>query len=203
MTAKPCCKNKNKCHPNNIDSFTSIEIASDSVPTESTTDETWMDKLIIYYPLLVSFMYVFIGAIIIEYPYDEFDGRNFVRSIMGLMLLVFSYLKMLNPGGFIMSFQKYDYLASKCIYYGYLYPIIEALLGIFYLINIAYVFTNTMIIILFSINLAQVYYALRQGKELECACLGSLGFKLPLSKVTIIEDVTMILMAIIMLSISN
>ena len=186
---KPCCK-KNQ---NTI----ILEPIAESIKVE----KNWKNKILLFYPLIISFFYVLLGSIFSEYPFDDFNGKDFLRSIMGFMLIIFSYLKMLNPSGFIMSFKKYDYLTSKFVYYGYIYPLIEIMLGIFILINVFYIFTNAAIIILFSINLTQVIIVLKQGKELECACLGSLGFKLPLSQVTIIEDVIMIIMSIIMLSI--
>lgn len=57
------------------------------------------------------------------------------------------------------------------------------------------VIVNTIAIIFLSINLFQVAYALYKKQTLACACMGNLGFDLPLSYVTIIEDVVMIFMA--------
>lgn len=105
------------------------------------------------------------------------------------MLITFSYLKLLNPSEFKKSFSNY----------GYLYPLIELTLGILYIIE---VLINSLVIFIFTINLIQVGIVLYHGKKLECACMGSLGFKLPLSWVTILEDIFMILMAIIVLSIN-
>ena len=156
-------------------------------------------KIKTFYPLFLTFSYVIGGAIISEYPYNIFSWRHFCRIFMGLLLLLFSYIKLLNPQGFVITFKKYDLFSSKCELYGYSYPLIEATLGIFYIINYAPIIINSIIIGLLSINLIQVIRALHQKKQLECACMGSLGFKLPLSYVTISEDIIMITMAIVML----
>ena len=217
METKQCCKNKiptiletsadthtNTCLEISVGTDTG---SSDNVNKIVTVLETHtnsklsacINKIMVFYPLILSFSYIIGGAIISEYPYNNFDWKHFSRIFMGLLLLLFSYVKLLNPRGFVNTFKKYDIVTYKCELYGYAYPLIEATLGVFYIINYKPIIINSIIIGLLSINLIQVIIALFQKKKLECACMGSLGFNLPLSYVTITEDIIMIIMAAVML----
>ena len=211
METKSCCKNKTISVLEtpvdiSIDTNTvsetylnkTVDILKTPIKTNSKLS-VGINKIMVFYPLILSFSYVIGGAIISEYPYNNFDWKHFFRIFMGLLLLLFSYVKLLNPRGFVNTFKKYDIVTYKFKLYGYAYPLIEATLGVFYIINYQPIITNSIIIGLLSINLIQVIIALFQKKELECACMGSLGFNLPLSYVTITEDIIMIIMAAVML----
>jgi len=84
--------------------------------------------------------------------------------------------------------------------YGYVYPLVEYSLGVFYCLHLYPYTVNGLALFFLVVNLAQVMRALFLKKRLECACMGSLGFKLPLSYVTVSEDVVMIGMAAYMMS---
>ena len=201
MEEKQCCKNKfdieshneiesKKCCSNN-------QINSNNIVINNESD--CYKKIKLFYPLLLSFSYVIFGAIISEYPFNSFNWKHFFQMFMGLLLLLFSYVKLLNPHGFVNTFKKYDIITKKFNLYGYIYPLIEATLGIFYIINFIPTVTNSIIIALLTFNLIQVIIVIIKKEDLECACMGSLGFKLPLTYVTITEDLIMIIMAIIMI----
>ena len=108
---------------------------------------------------------------------------------------------MLNLKGFKLSFSKYDLIAYHIPLYGDIYPLIEFTLGLFYCIKVYPIIINSIAILFLTINLVEVCYAILQKKQLECACMGSLGFKLPLSYITITEDLFMIIMACVMIGI--
>ena len=157
------------------------------------------NKFYKFYPLILTFIFIIGGACISQYNFDIWKWKVFMKNLMGIMLITFSYLKLLNPSGFKKSFSNYDYLAKYVPIYGYIYPFLELVLGLLYIVEIFPILINSLVIIIFTFNLIQVGIVLYQGKELECACMGSLGLKLPLSWVTILEDVFMIIMAIVML----
>jgi hypothetical protein len=194
MQNKKCCKNNTDLVCNNTD----LE-CNNKVISEEPSDE---NKFYKFYPLILTFVFVIGGAAISQYNFENFKWNEFMKNLMGLMLITFSYLKLLNPSGFKKSFSNYDYLAKYISIYGYIYPLIELILGILYIIEIFPILINSLVIFIFTINLIQVGIVIYQGKKLECACMGSLGLKLPLSWVTILEDVFMIIMAIIMLSLN-
>jgi len=184
MSKQECCKSKN---PPDI----SLNISSLAVSVHN-----WS----LFYPLIITFLFVIGAALITQYPIpDSFDYHNFMNNLMGILLLTFSYLKMLNPKGFQTTFAKYDLIAFYVPIYGYLYPLIEFTLGVFYCLHLYSLIINSLTIFLLVVNLSQVGRALFLKKKLECACMGSIGFKLPLSYVTISEDLVMILMAGVMI----
>jgi hypothetical protein len=187
MENKKCCKQN-----------TDLECNNQIVQVETHAE----NKFYKFYPLILTFIFVIGGAGISQYNNETFQRNEFMRNLMGLMLITFSYLKLLNPSGFKNSFANYDYLAKYIPIYGYIYPLIELTLGVLYITEVFPILINSLVIIIFTFNLIQVGIVIYQGKELECACMGSLGLKLPLSWVTILEDVFMIIMAIIMLSIN-
>lgn len=182
MDSKSCCKTEKN-----------PSISLDISPSHSSP------KWSRFYPLAITFFFVIGGASITQVP--SFDVYNFMSNLMGILLITFSYLKLLNPKGFRMSFAKYDLVAFYIPIYGYVYPWIELILGVFYCLHLYSIIINSLTIFVLVINVAQVLRALFLKQSLECACMGSLGFKLPLSYVTISEDLLMIVMASVMIGI--
>ena len=79
---------------------------------------------------------------------------------MGILLITFAYLKLLNPKGFRMSFAKYDLIAFYIPVYGYIYPWIELTLGVFYSLHLYSLVINSLTIFFLVINMGQVARAL-------------------------------------------
>lgn len=199
MENKKCCKQNTdlECNIQTIQENTDLKCNIQTIQ-EKTDDE---NKLYKFYPLILTFIFIIGGAGISQYNFDTWKWNEFMKNLMGIMLITFSYLKLLNPSGFKKSFSNYDYLAKYVPIYGYIYPLIELTLGLLYIIEVFPIIINSLVIVIFTFNLVQIGIVIYQGKKLECACMGSLGLKLPLSWVTILEDLFMIIMAIIMLSI--
>ncbi len=151
-----------------------------------------------FYPLGLTFLFVLGGASITQA--SAFEVRTFLSNLMGILLITFAYLKLLNPQGFRNTFAKYDLIAFHVPLYGYFYPWLELSLGIFYCLHLYSLIINSLTIFFLGINMVQVARALFLKKSLECACMGSLGFKLPLSYITISEDLIMIVMAGVMIA---
>jgi len=109
-----------------------------------------------------------------------------------------SFFKFLDLKSFANSYQMYDLIAAKWITWGYIFPFVELSLGISYLINIAPYTTNFTTFIILLISSLGVIKSNLDKKEIKCACLGSV-FNLPMSVVTIIEDLSMVAMSGLML----
>ena len=92
----------------------------------------------------------------------------------------------------------YDLLAKRIKAYGFVYPFIELLLGIAYLINFEPRITYMTTIILMGFSSIGVIQSVLSKKKIRCACLGAV-FNLPMSTITIVEDLLMVTMAVIML----
>jgi hypothetical protein len=123
---------------------------------------------------------------------------GFMHYFMGFFLVSFATLKLFNPSGFADGFQMYDLLAKHLRLYALLYPFIELGLGLGYLsfYNPKTIYMATIIVFVFSA--IGVVFSLRRGLKINCACMGTV-LNVPLSTVTLTEDIAMSTMAIWML----
>jgi len=126
------------------------------------------------------------------------DVMRWMRHFMAGFFLVFSFFKLLNVQGFAASYRMYDWIAGVWPGWGYVYPFVELALGMAYLLNIAPVFTHSVTLVLMILGAGSVIQSNLSKKKIQCACLGDV-FDLPMSFVTIVEDVLMALMAAVML----
>ena len=92
----------------------------------------------------------------------------------------------------------YDLLAKRLPTYGYVYPLIELGLGIGYLVQGDNLWLNLITFVVMTFSTLGVIIAVSNRQKIRCACLGA-GFNLPMSTVTIVEDVLMAGMALWML----
>tara|TARA_B100001769_G_C21528455_1_gene303052 strand:- start:60 stop:443 length:384 start_codon:yes stop_codon:yes gene_type:complete len=119
-------------------------------------------------------------------------------DFMGLFFIIFSFFKMLDLKGFPDSFKLYDPLAKVIPIYGFLYPFIETVLGVLFLMRIQIIFTLIVCLIILVITTIGVTKTLLSKKSIQCACLGT-HLKLPMTEATLLENTIMIFMSIFML----
>ena len=144
-------------------------------------------------PLFLILTYITITSILINY--NKWDSGNAMLDFMGLFFIIFSFFKILDVAGFKNSFKMYDPIAKIIPIYGWIYPFIEIILGIMFLmrlkINIALIIT----LLILGITSIGVLETLLNKKKIKCACLGS-TLNLPMTEATLIENIIMIFMAI-------
>ena len=124
--------------------------------------------------------------------------HEWMSDFMAGFFLVFSFFKLLNLSGFVQAYRGYDLIAAEISAYAWAYPFIELALGVAYLTRWQPQLTHWATLAVMLISAAGVLNALRKRQLIECACLGTV-FKLPMSKVTLIEDLSMAAMAAVML----
>ena len=151
-----------------------------------------------YKPLILIIAFITGTTLLAQYPFDNFSGMLWMRHFMAGFFLVFAFFKLLNLEGFASSYQMYDIVAGRWKLWGYIYPFVELGIGILYLINLVPVLTNWMPLIILGISSIGVIKSNLDKRKIKCACLGDV-FNLPMSTVTIIEDLTMVAMAGMML----
>ena len=151
-----------------------------------------------YKPLIIIVSFLIGTTLLVQYPFDTFSWQVWMRHFMAGFFLVFSFFKLLNIEGFAQSYRMYDILAIRWKMWGYIYPFIELALGILYLINVAPFFTNFSTLVILGFSSIGVIQSNLNKQKIKCACLGDV-FNLPMSTVTIIEDLTMVVMAGMML----
>ena len=105
---------------------------------------------------------------------------------------------MLDLRGFADSYRMYDIIAKPIPAYGFIYPFIELWLGMAFLIDFQPFFTNIITLVVMSVSLIGVMQSVLNKQKIQCACLGTV-FNLPMTTVTIIEDLLMVVMAAAML----
>lgn len=151
-----------------------------------------------YKPLLIIVGFLLGVTLLVQYPFGTFNGMLWMRHFMAGFFLVFSFFKFLNISGFADSYSMYDIVAKRWKGWGYVYPFVELALGILYLTNVFPLATNILTIIILGVSSIGVIQSVLSKQEIKCACLGDV-FNLPMSTITIIEDVTMVAMAVFML----
>ncbi|MEL7145082.1 MAG: MauE/DoxX family redox-associated membrane protein [Bacteroidota bacterium] len=151
-----------------------------------------------YRPLLLIVGFIAGVSLLAQYPFSEFSGGLWMRHFMAGFFIVFSFFKLLNIEGFASSYAMYDEVAARWKNWGYLYPFVELGLGVLYLINLFPFWTNLVTIVVLGVSSIGVIRSNLNRKKIKCACLGDV-FNLPMSTVTIIEDVGMVAMAVVMI----
>lgn len=157
-----------------------------------------IEKLRVYYPIFLIAIYI-IGVALINNIHDQaINWHGFMNQFMAGFFLVFSAFKFLNLPGFAEGYAMYDLLAKRVYIYGYIYPFIELTLGLLYLTESFPVATQIATIIVMGFSSLGVIDSLRRKMNFQCACLGTI-LKVPLSSITLIEDLLMVLLAAIAL----
>jgi len=143
-------------------------------------------------PLFIILGYIFIASILLNY--ENWNSSNAMLDFMGLFYVIFSFFKILDIKGFSMSFSMYDPLAKQAPIYGYIYPFIEVLLGMMFLIRFEVNIALMLTVIVLGITTIGVTQTLINKRSIKCACLGT-TLNLPMTEATFIENALMIIMA--------
>jgi len=146
-----------------------------------------------YQPLLVIILMITLVSLH-SWPNRETLMLNFMAGFF----IVFGSFKLFDLNGFRSAFSTYDLLAQRWAAYGLIYPFLELILGFAFLYNYQLIYALWGSILLMSFGSLGVINALRQNKQIQCACLGT-SLNLPMSTITLIEDLVMVIMSIMML----
>ena len=146
------------------------------------------------------FVGVILGIIIISHTAAHLSGdpgvSNSLRLFMGVFFLVFGLFKLLDLKGFATSYMGYDVIAKRSMTYAYIYPFIELALAMGYFLRVPY--TDWVTLVIMAIGSIGVFKELMRGSKIKCACLGTY-IKLPITTVSLVEDVAMGVMALLMI----
>lgn len=156
---------------------------------------SWFDT---YKPIILIFFYITVVAMIAATSETGLNLMLGMRVFMSGFFLAFSFFKLLDLKGFADSYSTYDIIAKKFMAWGFIYPVIELLLGIAYAINYQPLITNVVTFVVVTVSIIGVILSVMNKRRIQCACLGAV-FNLPMSTVTIIEDALMIIMSGIMM----
>jgi copper chaperone CopZ len=146
------------------------------------------------YPLFLIVGYIAGAVLLVAYATSQWEPMTLMRHFMAGFFLVFSFFKLLDPAGFVSAYRGYDLIARRSVAYARAYPFIELALGIVYLVNVLPIAVNLVTLGLMLVGAAGVLKALLDKRAIRCACLGT-ALNLPMTKVTLVEDLTMAAMA--------
>jgi len=147
-------------------------------------------------PLFIILGYIFITSILLNYK--DWNSTNAMLDFMGLFYIIFSFFKILDIKGFSMSFRMYDPIAKQAPIYSYIYPFIEVLLGMMFLIRFEINIALILTIIVLGITTIGVTQVLVSKRSIKCACLGT-TLNLPMTEATFIENALMMIMAFLLI----
>jgi copper chaperone CopZ len=183
------------------------QIKSAQSAIESIANEGNPSFLQTYRPLLLILAYILAASLLVQIGghaghgmalADSLSVESTMRYFMAGFFLAFSFFKMLDLRAFADAYAGYDLLAARWRGWGYAYPFVELALGLAYLAHFQPVLTHWVTLIVMGFSAIGVIRAVLDQRRIRCACLGTV-FQLPMSTVTIVEDVGMVLMAAAML----
>ncbi len=149
---------------------------------------TWRN----YIPLIVIILMITLSSLVLS---REKKISDFIFYFMTGFFLVFSSFKLMDLKGFAEGYSTYDLLAKRWFGYGYVYPFIELAFG---LLMLSGVHSGALLwseFIVMSFSGLGVAIKMAHKEELMCVCLGTF-LKVPLTKITLIEDLGMSLLAL-------
>ncbi len=142
-----------------------------------------------YYPL---FLVIALCAVI------ALASANWMMGFMAAFYIAFGAFKLLDVPAFARSFSRYDIIAKRVPLWGYVYPFVELALGFGFLFYFQMTFVTWIALVTSLIGAIGVIQSVGRKETIQCACLGTV-FQLPMSTVTIVENLGMATMAAWML----
>ena len=125
------------------------------------------------------------------------DLMRWMADFMAVFFITFAAFKFYDIEAFAHAYRGYDILAQKFRPWGYAFPFVEAFLGFWYLLSEAPIRLNIITMLITGVAAYGVRKELKRKSKFQCACLGTF-IRLPLSKVSFVEDAAMFSMAFVM-----
>lgn len=171
-----------------------------SLSTDTAHIHTTPKKLGVkeFLPIIVIFSLIILFTLTTSFLHSPFEWSFAMRMMMGSFFTIFGLFKIFNLKAFADAYRTYDIIAMRSKMYSYLYPFFEILIAILYLTDVGGAYRDAFTFGLMSISSVGVIIKLKQKEEVPCACLGMV-FKLPMTTVTLVEDLLMAVEALFMI----
>lgn len=169
----------------------------DSTASVTSTATPWTA----YVPLITVFVLLLLAVLVLA-ARDAAAGTvspesSIVRFMAGFFL-VFAGFKLMDLRGFAEGYSTYDLLASRLPAYGYVYPFLELGFGLAMLFGYHEAPLLWAEVGVMGFSGVGVALKLAKREPFQCACLGTF-LKVPLTKVTLVEDFGMAALALVLL----
>lgn len=175
--------------------YTVSELKVNKTYTAKETAQIEKSLFQTYKPLIMVFTFILLSSLSFQFSLEKFSWHLFMNHLMAGFFIGLSFFKFLDLKSFAEAFSNYDPIAQHFYVYGYIYAFIEIMLGLLFLSHKFLLAANALAAVVLIITTIGVVKHLRSNKKFQCACLGA-GFNLPLSKVTVAENLAMIFMGV-------
>ncbi|MGI0019426.1 MAG: MauE/DoxX family redox-associated membrane protein [Nitrososphaera sp.] len=189
-----------KCGMRLVEENSESKVAPQKDETRSLGTSTWRD----YMPLAIIVGLILLTSLVLSFR--DFQTGNFSATMalsyfMIGFFIVFAGFKLIDLKGFAEGYSTYDLLARKVFAYGYVYPFIELSFGLAMIL-----YPTSLPLLLAEVGVMGfsglgVSIKLMKREKFQCVCLGTF-LKVPLTKVTVLEDFGMVALALVMLFIA-
>jgi uncharacterized protein (DUF305 family) len=156
------------------------------------------NKLSDYLPLAIIFVFISALTMLFANTSKDFSLMALLSYFMGSFFVIFSLFKLLDLKGFAEGYSTYDLIAKKFKAYAYIYPFIELFLGVLFLLKIDSIVLNVFTLAVTLVSSLGVAQSILRKQKVYCVCLGNI-LKVPLSTVSLFENLLMSLMSILMI----
>lgn len=161
-------------------------------------DRTLREKVQPYTRLIIVVVIITLIAIGAAF-YSNTGWHGFMQYLMGGYFFGFGLLQLISLKKSAKMLQAYDPIASRVPVYGYIFPFIQLLLGAAYFTWVVPAVVNLVALAFLLVNTTGVYKVIESKKVVRCGCLGT-TLNVPVSKVTLWENLIMVGMAFSMLT---
>lgn len=144
--------------------------------------------------------FIFLASLWPTYADGLASPDEWMRWFMGIFLTTFASFKLVGYDMFVTMFAEYDIVAKRSRLYAKAYPFIELTLGLLYVGDSGGHLRDVLTLVITFVGAIGVWQAIAARRGVHCACLGNV-IRLPLSTVSLVEDLGMGLMALVMLSV--
>ena len=163
---------------------------------ETVILSTWKN----YMPLVIIIGLISLTTIFLalrDLQHGNFTIQTTISYFMIGFFLVFAGFKITDLKGFAEGYSSYDLLARKIFAYGYVYPFIELFFGLAMILDP----TSKPLLLaeIFIMGFSGIWVSIKimRKEKFQCVCLGTI-LKVPLTKITIVEDFGMVGLASVM-----
>ena len=143
-------------------------------------------------------IFIFLAATLMS-TLITFRWLDWLRWYVGCTLLIFGGFKMISYESFLDVFPRYNSLARRFSWYGLAYPVVEVLLAVFFVLDIAPGFRQIIVLLAAGIGLASMANnLLHKGPSSKHTWLGSL-FRIPMTTALLFEDAILTLLVAVII----
>jgi|GEM_PF-1004750 len=145
--------------------------------------------------ILIFFVVVAFTSLMVIFVETSLDFA--MRMFMGSFFAIFGAFKLFKLQAFADAYSTYDIIAKRSRIYALSFPFIELAFAVLYLFDFGGIIRDLLVFVVMGISTIGVVIKLRAKEEIPCACLGMV-FILPMTWVTLLEDLLMTTEALLM-----